>query len=190
MKRIGSAVLLVAGCVALGCSSPPAPERAYYLLRGAPAAALAAASAEQRAGIAEVTVAPYLDRAGIVVGLGPHEVREARFHLWAEPLRDGIHTYLEDRISAKLGYLFGGGRAAMRGWEKRVAVDVRELHALEGGDVRLVAGFTVSSRAGEILVVEQVTRTTRQASPGYAALLDAHIELLDELADSIASALQ
>ena len=120
------------------------PERAYYLLRGEGSAVLPPAMPEQRAGIAKVSVAPYLDRAGVVLATGPHEVREAQFHLWAEPLQRGIRYYLEEQLSSKLGYRIGGGPAAQRSWQRLVEIDIREFHGTSGGDgPALIVGDTV-----------------------------------------------
>jgi len=188
---IGTAIAVVAGLLAVGCSSPATPERAYYLLRGGNSTAgLPPASGEQRAGIRTVEVAPYLDRAGIVVGLGPNEVREAVFHLWAEPLRSGIRAHLEDRVSEQLGYVIGGSQAIARTWRKRVDIAIRQLHGLASGEVRLAGSFTVTSGGGDVLAVEQVNATTRQSEPGYASLVAAEIQLLDELGDQIADSLR
>ncbi len=138
------------------------------------------------AGIERVEVAPYLDRSGVVIGLGPHEVKEARFHLWAEPLQDGIHYYLEERISADLGYrIGGGGSAGTRAWQKRVSVAIREFHGQQSGEVRLVAGVTVTSAAGDVLAAEEFAATVAQADAGYAALVASHVQLLDQLAAAI-----
>lgn len=191
MIKIGAVLVLAASCLALGCSSsPPPPERAYYLLRSAPAAALPMAGPEATVGIARVDVAPYLDRAGVVIGLGPYEVQEARFHLWAEPLADGVRAYLEDAVSARLGHVLGGGLAAPLTWQRRVDVEVRELHGDTSGTVRLRAGFTVTDAAAGVLAVEQVVATVEQSGVGYPALIAAHVALLDQLADAIARALR
>lgn len=190
MNRIGIAATAAACCLWLACSSPATPERSYYLLRAESAAALPPADPERRAGIAAIDLAPYLDRAGLVVGLGPHEVREARFHLWAEPLRSGILARLEDRISQRLGYRIGGGQAAARTWTRRVSVEIRELHGQPSGTVRLSAGFTVTDAAGNVLSIEQVVASTEQSAPGYGALVEAELVLLDQLADAIAERLR
>jgi uncharacterized lipoprotein YmbA len=189
--RSGSlALALVGGVLALACSSPAVPERAYYLLRGEGSAVLPPAMPEQRAGISKVSVAPYLDRAGLVLATGPNEVREARYHLWAEPLQRGIRYYLEEQISSKLGYRIGGGPSAQRSWQRLVEIDIREFHGTSDGNVKLTASVTVTSAAGEVLAIEEISARTTQTEAGYPALVAAHIMLLGEAADAIAPLLR
>lgn len=184
--RARAALTCVALLLALahGCSSPATPERSYYLLRVEGNETLPAATPEQHIGIAHVEIAPYLDRAGIVLGTGGYEVREARYHLWAEPLEDGIRYVVEARLSAKLGYRVGSAASATR-WSKRIEIDVRRFHGETDGTVRLVAGVAVRASDGSLLATEQVSATTRQTEDGYPALVDAQIALLDELSDAI-----
>ena len=190
IRTFVSLVLALALGFALGCGGKVPPERAYYLLRGAPNE-FSAVDGGLEIGLGNVRVAPYLDRAGLIVEVGANEVREARFHLWAEPLQRGIHYYLEDRIAAELGRQLAPAPAAKNGWLYRVDVRVREFHGDLEGEVRLVASFSlIGVESGEVLVEEQVSFAERRPIEGYPGLVQAQMSLLDRLAASIAAALR
>ena len=174
----------------LGCGGKTPPERSYYLLRGAPQE-YSAAGGRLDVGLGVVHIAPYLDRAGVMVEVDANEVREARFHLWAEPLQRGIHYYLEDRIAADLGQQLAPAPSAKNGWLYRVDVRVREFHGDLDGDVRLVASFAlVGVESAEVLLEEQVSFAEPRREEGYPGLVQAQISLLDRLAASIADAIR
>lgn len=190
IRILVSLIVTLALGAALGCGGKTPPERSYYLLRGAPQE-YSAADGGLDVGLGDVQVAPYLDRAGVIVEVGANEVREARFHLWAEPLQRGIHYYLEDRIAAELGRQLAPAPAAKNGWLYRVDVRVREFHGDLDGGVRLVASFAlIGVESGEILAEEQVSFAEQRAIGGYPGLVQAQISLLDRLAASIAAALR
>ena len=185
-----SLVVTLALGSALGCGGKTPPERSYYLLRGAPQE-YSAADGRLDVGLGIVQVAPYLDRAGVMVEVDANAVREARFHLWAEPLQRGIHYYLEDRIAADLGHQLAPAPPAKNDWLYRVDVRIREFHGDLDGDVRLVASFSlVGIESGEILLEEQVSFAESRRIEGYPGLVQAQISLLDRLAASIADALR
>jgi uncharacterized lipoprotein YmbA len=188
-------VLSFALASALGCASKVPPERAYYFLRSAPhefsTLATGQSDAGRGIGLGKVEVPPYLDRMGLVVEVGTNEVREARYHLWAEPLHRGIHYYLEDRIAADLGQPLAAAPPSKGGWRYRIDVRVREFHGTVDGAARLVASFTLTAVAsGELLAEEQVSFAEQQPAEGYPGLVQAQISLLDRLSTSIATALR
>ncbi len=186
MSRILLALVL---CLA-GCASAP-PERAYYLLRAELPGPLAAPDPGSLAGVGRVSVAPYLDRAGIVVQTGEHRVREARYHLWAEPLEQGIRVYLRDRVSSVLGRALNTAPGRADSWRYRIDVSIEEFHGKLDGDVRLVARWSLVDLADDaVLETQRFSRMSSQASDGYPGLLETLTSLLDELAESIAEALR
>jgi uncharacterized lipoprotein YmbA len=183
-------VVALAMGAAFGCAGDAPPERAYYLLRVAPGE-VPATDVVLGIGLGTVEVPPYLDRAGLALEVGPNEVREARYHLWAEPLHRGIHYYLEDRIAAALGQRLAPAAAAKNGWRYRVDVRVRRFHGDVEGDVRLDASFTLTEVAtGEVLAEQHVSFSDHQPAKGYSGLVQAQISLLGRLATSIADALR
>ena len=65
-----------------------------------------------------------------------------------------------------------------------ILVKIHQLHGTETGTVVIVAEWSVSDSQGTRL--HQFESQTRQQADGYAALVDAHAELLLQLAQAIA----
>jgi uncharacterized lipoprotein YmbA len=135
-----------------------------------------------------VAIPPYLDRSGMVLQMGASEIRVAKHHRWAEPLDDSIGRYLqvgianEARVSVETAPLTSAGEHDV------VTVRINRLHGTETGQVRLVADWGVRPTRGESKLYS-FDRTVTQTASGYPALVDAHAELLDELAAAIARSL-
>ena len=123
-------------------------------------------------------------RTGIVVATEENLVHEASHHLWAEPLRDAIHFYLQDRLASLLADQRGPARYL-------AAVSVEVFHGSLQGDVTLVARWTLFDLPRETEVsVQLFSRTAHQPGEGYPELVAAHSELLDALADDIVNHLR
>ena len=183
-------ILVFALCL-VGCAAGPLPERSYYLLRADPPQDLAPAPQEDAAGLGHVTIAAYLDRAGIVVQVGEHQVREARHHLWAEPLDRGVRSYLSDRIALRLGHALASESEDAGPVRYRIDVGLEQFHGSLNGETRLVARWSLRDLADDSLLQSQrFARTRPQSGDGYANLVKAQIALLDDLAEVIAEALR
>ena len=186
MRRLTLSLVL---CLA-ACATAP-PERSYYLLRAEVPGTLASAENGVLLGVGTVSIAPYLDRSGIVVQVDDHRVREARYHLWAEPLDQGIRSYLSDRIAALLGRALNNGSNLVDQWDYRLDVAIEDLHGTLNGEARLVARWSLIDTAQDKLVASQrLVRTKRQALDGYPGLVEVQAALLDELATEIAAAIR
>ena len=185
MTRIG----LVLSLFLAACASTP-PERAYYLLRAEVPEELAVAAPDASIGMGHVLLAPYLDRTGIMVQVDEHRVREARYHLWAEPLDEGIWYYLHDQVSSRLNSALASGPRA-DSWRYRVDVSVEEFHGTLNGAARLAARWSLYDlSSGAVIETRTFTRERRQTGDGYAALVETQTALLDELAETIARSLR
>ncbi len=190
MKRMRIVVAALAA-LWLGCAGDPPPESAHYLLRAETPTGLAPVPADQAAGFGRVSVAPYLERPGLILATGDHQVREASFHLWAEPLSHGIRLYLRDRVASRLGRELDAGPGTERTWRFRIDVAVEELHGTLDGRVRAAARWSLSDRdASAVVASGRYVRTGSQAGSGYPAMVEAQERLLDGLADEIADALR
>ena len=186
MRRL---TLTLALCLA-ACASAP-PERSYYLLRAEVPGTLASAENGVLLGVGTVSIAPYLDRSGIVVQVDDHRVREARYHLWAEPLDQGIRGYLSDRIAALLGRALNNGSNLVDQWDYRIDVAIEDFHGTLNGEARLVARWSLIDTARDKLIASQrLVRTKPQTVDGYPGLVDVLTGLLDELAAEIATAIR
>jgi uncharacterized lipoprotein YmbA len=186
-----SALFFALALLLVGCSSTAPPERSYYLLRAeVDGEKLGPVEPMTDVGLGRISVAPYLNRTGVVIQVDDNQVREARYHLWAEPLPKGIGYYLEDRLSELLGRPLAGSEAA-RQPRYRIDVDVEEFHGTLDGEARLVARWSLmDTKTGIARVTERLRRSTTLADDGYPSLVKAQTALLDELAERIASALR
>ena len=187
MTRVGLRLVLVL-CLA-GCASTP-PEQAHYLLRVEPPPDLRAAD-PLPVGLGRISIPPYLDRAGLVVQTDEHSVREARYHLWAEPPDVGAWFYLRDRISSELGRALHPGPNLGNSVRYRVDIRINEFHGTLDGQARLVARWSVRDLEQDSVVESQrFSQARRQAGDGYPGLVNTEIELLGELAGTIAQTLR
>ena len=182
-------VVCAAALIALlaGCAGAPPAGQHEYLIR--PALPIADTAGQPAVRLKPVSVAPYLDQRGIVLQTGAAEIHVATQHAWAEPLDEAIGRYLQvsianqaDREVEMLPLITGSARAT-------ISVRIDQLHGQQNGQVRLVAEWIVEPVEGEP-VLATFHRSVRQSADGYAALVAAHAELLDELAGAIAGSLE
>ena len=184
------ALTLILTLVTAGCASSP-PESKYFLLRTDIKTISPSAENAPAIGWGRVSVASYLDRAGIVVQVADNQVREAQYHLWAEPLNRGIWHYVGAQTSNELGYSLSVNEAQKSQWDSRVDLRVDEFHGTLDGRAHLVASWSVTDLKGQGKVKRyEFSQTQVQVSDGYASLVDAQIKLLDQLAKAIASSLR
>ena len=171
------------------CASDP-PARTQYLLRADLPAETSRIEAPVVIGLGRVTVAPYLKRPGLVVESEDHQVRPARYHVWAEPLEAGLRRYLRTEISNVLGYVIrseAGNRAA---WDYAVDVAVDQLHGTLSGQAKLVASWRISRADGSEVAAYILSTSEPLAVGGYKGLVNAEIVLAQNLAAQIADSLQ
>ena len=173
----------------LGCSSSP-PERHLYLLRGEATGSGADSAPAEMVGIGRVTIAAYIDRAGIVVQTGSREIRTARYHEWGEPLDNGVRHYLRSELVDRLGYEVASDVLLRDAWAYRIDISIETLHGSLSEGAWINAGFAVSEVSGKkAMVAGRVIEHQRLTRDGYPGLVDAHARLLDQLAAAIETAL-
>jgi uncharacterized lipoprotein YmbA len=173
----------------LGCSSSP-PDRHFYLLRGEATDSGVSPAPAKLVGIGRVTIAAYLDRAGVVVQTGSREIRPARFHEWGEPLDNGVRHYLRSELVDRLGYEVASDVLYRDAWDYRVDISIETLHGSLSDGAWINAGFVVSEVSGnQATVAGRVIEHERLTRDGYPGLIDAHTRLLDQLAAAIETAL-
>ena len=188
--RVGFPILLVFVLVA-ACAGAPAPPSTYYLMRANVSDGVARVEAPVAIGLGRVDMAPYLSGSGLVLETGANEVRSARRHLWAEPLDASLRLYLRAQISNELGYEVSADVALQGAWDYVVDVSVEELHGTLSGEARLVASWSIArSDDAEEIAAFRFASSRPLARDGYAALVDAEIALVGELAAAIASSLR
>ena len=176
-------ILLVVACA----GSTPTTTR--YLLRSEAQSGTSRLEPPVWIALNDVDVAPYLSDLGLVVETQPHQVRPARYHVWAEPLADGLRRFLAAEISNVLGFPVGTDAARKHEWDRTVDVSIDRLHGTLSGEALLVARWSIAPQAGEGEAF-QFSASEPLPREGYAGLVDAEIALARQLARAIAESLR
>jgi uncharacterized lipoprotein YmbA len=186
--RLFTVICVIGMCTRVsGCAgSPPIADHDYLLRPQTPAVGAVAGRSVVR--LKPVAIPPYLDRNGMVLQTGASEIRVAKHHRWAEPLDDSIGRYLQVGIANQANVSVETASLTSGGEHDTVTVRINRFHGTEAGQVRLVADWSVGPSGGEPKLYS-FDRSVTQSVSGYPALVDAHAELLDELAAAIARSL-
>jgi uncharacterized lipoprotein YmbA len=179
----------VCALLLLACASDP-PARTHYLLRAELPDATSQVEAPVVIGVGRVRIAPYLRRPGLVIESDDHQVRPARYHVWAEPLDEGLRRYLRTEISNRLGYSIRADASRRADWDYAVDVVIDQLHGTLSGEALLAAGWRISRADGRELAAYVLSKSEPLAMDGYQGLGNAESALLQKLAARIAESLQ
>jgi hypothetical protein len=186
MKRL---LIIIFVVFSVGCGGQT-PELKQYLLRADPpeqTGELAPAST----GIGDLTVASYIDDPGLVLESSNGEVRVARHHQWAEPLRESLRAYLANEIATASGRVISGHKHKASSWKRSIDIHIDQLHGKKDGNATLVAHWAVVDTTKLRLLAEKHFSDTEPLSgDGYEALVRAEKALLSRLAIAIAATLK
>lgn len=182
MMRVASLLLVVF----LSACAGPATEPSYYLLRTDQELTTRALAPSKHYALNRVTIAPYIDKGGLLLETQAGEMRPARNHLWAEPLYEGIRVYLMSEISHAKGEDILMGKVEKD--TTRINVRIDQLHGTHDGQARLVAYWWLQ-KDGKTQAAYQYAEYKALGQDGYAALAGAEKALLSDLAGKIASSL-
>jgi uncharacterized lipoprotein YmbA len=181
-------IIPILALIAVGCAGKT-PELKQYLLRTETPGQI-----EQQApattGIGSLTVASYIDAPGLVLEASDVEVRAARHHQWAEPLRESLRRFLASEIAAATGRAVSSYEHRESNWKWRIDIHIDQLHGDADGSARLVAYWAVTN-AGDLIVLSErgFSDSEPLSGEGYEALVRAEKKLLSKLAAAIAKAL-
>lgn len=188
-----STVILVVIALA-GCGGTPLQEPELYLLRSETTDIGNGGGEVTTVSLGSVRVASYIDRSGIVVETQNGTFRPARSHLWAEPLREGLRTFLADEISGFLGRPVRPANYGDTDWREYtntvLDIQIDELHGTAGGDATLSARWAViDPKEYSVISEHEFSGRTSLTADGYPALVAAEKQLLSQMADAIAQTL-
>ena len=158
--------------VVVACSAAPATST-QYLLRADPVDGGGRIQVPVRVGLGRVVVAPYLDQSGIVVQTAAGQVQAARQHEWAEPLDDGLRSFLRAVMSESLDYDVGAGPVDPDRWDYVVDVGVDQLHGTIDGTAVLDGSYRITRTRGNDIVEFRFSRSAplpREGYPGFSAV--------------------
>jgi len=180
---------LILMLVLTSCASQTTPELVKYLVRSDKTMLPIDDETNANVVLGAVHVATYVDDLGLVLETNEGVVHSARFHQWAEPLRDSIRTFIATEISAAVGHGIHIREYKRMVWDKRVDLRIDQLHGTSDGHAMLVAFWSVSSGDGKVLSTNTFSETERLQQDGYDALVEAEKVLLRQLATTIAGKL-
>jgi len=165
-----------------GCASQIV-EPTYYLLRSDNVAATSTLTPATDIAIGAIAIAPYLDQPGLLLQSPEGDIRPARTHLWAEPLRDGVYGFLLQEITRSSGIdLLPGVRPANA---TKINIRIDQLHGTNDGAATLLAYWWLSEN-GEVAAARRFSSEQALDADGYNALAKAQEILLRDLARDIA----
>ena len=181
MKKLTIALLLILA----GCAGQPATTN-YYLLRQATLPETRQLQPSAEYGLANVTIATYIDQPGLVMETPSGEYRAARYSQWAEPLRQSVQSFLAREISRD----YGEDILPLRVSETPTGVHIRidQLHGTNTGEALIAAVWWLRNDDG-LLASHQFSKKVGLKSDGYAALVEAEESLLSELGSAVAKTL-
>jgi uncharacterized lipoprotein YmbA len=182
-------LVLIAVLLATGCSSS-GPTLKQYLLRTDTPSQYTLQDSTGVVGIGGIVVASYINDLGLVLETSNGEVRVARDHQWAEPLRESLRSFLSSKISEESGQVIRAFDYGKVNWSKRIDIRIDELHGTANGDAKLVAYWTIIDPAERTVLSESGFHETEPLGhDGYDALVQAEKKLLRRLASAISATL-
>ena len=141
-------------------------------------------------GVGPVELPQYVNRPQIVTGYNSPELRSSYAAQWAEPLQDGFTRVLAENLSL----LLATDRVAIFPWksvvpEYQVVIEVTHFLGQIGGEVSLVALWSILSKNGkDVLVSKKSSFHESTGSSEYAALVAAMSRTVAALSRDIAAA--
>ena len=179
------ALLAVAGC---GSTRPSN----FYQLDEPAATRLSGLERGIAIGIGPVTLEPYLDRPQIVIRGAGHKLELSEFNRWAEPLVDSISRVIIVNLSNMLEStrVFKVPRRNKTiPLEFRIEIDIARFDGTLGGDVLLVARWTVYGREESALLTKVSIISESSGGEGFDNLIAAQNRTLQKLSQEIVDAI-
>lgn len=144
-------------------------------------------------GVGPVTLAEYVDRANLVIQVGPNEVQVAESHRWAGDLSSSVTRVM----AANLGRRLGTGNVRTYPWNRdseidyQVVIDIRQFLAGYDGHAQLEASWRIYGLPGRGLHASR-TFTGREPieTEDYSSVVAAQSRLLGRLSAEIAASIR
>jgi len=194
IQRLSALLVLSAlSTIALSsCSTTALPRRLYVLtsLTQTEPVSRVPGTRDVAIGVGPVELPQYVNRSEIVTGRDSPVLQSAAVAEWAEPLRDGFTRVLAENLSL----LLATDRVVMFPWqsgipEYQVVVNVLQFLGQPGGDVTLVAFWSLLGRQGQELVSKKLNFREPTGGQDYEALAAAMSRAVAALSRDIAAAL-
>ena len=189
MKTLMLTILVLLGLA--GCAGQPTPEVQSYLLRPDASNAFNETDELASVGLGSLQVATYINQPGIVLETAGGSFTPARYHEWAEPLRESLRGFLANEIASVAGQAVRPRSYGETNWRQFTStlIDIRieQLHGNNRGEAVLVAYYALLDPQNQTVMLEREFRSSEPlARDGYPALVTAMKSLLNDLARDIA----
>jgi uncharacterized lipoprotein YmbA len=191
-NRILTLMLTLALFALAGCTTTPPPT--FYQLEEPASTQLSGLNRGIAIGIGPVNMAAYLDRPQIVTRAAAHKLQLSEANVWAEPLKESIIRVIGVNLSNMLQTtrIF---RFPLRDrtipLAYRVSLGIPRFDGKLGGDVQLVARWTLYQGRGEKALLTRVSIINEATGgDGYERLISAQNRALQALSREIANAIK
>ncbi len=179
-----SVLAIVAALALTACSTP---ETYYRLSADGPLPSKANGIA---LGVGPVILPDYIDRGELVFQSQDHRFEIPYEHRWVGSLRETTTLVLGTNLARRLDT----GNLHLYPWDPaapvryQVQVNVRQFHAVSGGDAILQAAWRIEDKEGDATILRKSANLTEPVrGDGYEAVVAAESRLLAQLADAIAA---
>ena len=178
-------VLLLAACGSI-------PETHYYVLSSPNLIDLRSADESRGAevvGVGRISFPDYLKQHGLVMQTDDHQIRAANYHLWGEPLEQGIRRVLFRHLSEAMpDFRIESRRANETQFDYRLDIELESFHGTAHGLVVLHGRWTVYAvEDRRRLASESFSFDRTLTDSGYQAMVEAQAGLLADLSRSLST---
>lgn len=195
VTALGVFLIALGGCVNLGEGTKQSPR--FYVLDSPFTPRVQKKVYEDKEclaiGLGPVNLPQYLNRPQIVTRVSPNELKADEFHRWAEPLKDNVARVLRMNLSNLLCIksLTPFPWRAVKPIDYRIEVDVIRMDGNLGGDVELIARWSIHAENEKGIVVSKENAYRESVKPrSYEGLVSAHSKTLAALSLDMAEALK
>ncbi len=192
MNKQTKVLLALLAFALAGCSSSTPQTTRYTLAAFASPPTIATQNIEKETvAIGKLLLPSYLSQSSIALELEDGSIHLARYHRWAEPLREAIRSDLVRKLSIQLPELriepeFRQAANA----KQRLDIEIDSFHGTESGDITLRGNWMLFDSSNTMLVDRPFDFTESQKTDGYSALVEVHSKLIEKLAEQIAKGVQ
>lgn len=181
--------LLLAILLLSACASSRMQQPVYYVLQSQQSEAVAKSAEAKPLLVWPIQMPAVLKQSGIAVIEGQRQLQVSELHRWADPLPDGIASYITEGVNRQLPDWFASTKPGLLGKPHySLKVSFTELVGPLEGPVRIRGNASVHYQ-GELLQSLVFQAQTEVVGSGYEAYVIAVNRLLDRMLIDIYQAL-
>ncbi|WP_420554403.1 PqiC family protein [Neptuniibacter marinus] len=180
----GLMALAISFLLLSGCAQQTSRDENQFYLLSSDSAAIQKVDTKHVIGLKPVTVAAYLNNAGIAIQTTESQLKIANHHLWAEQPNLAITRVLHGELNKKLSHsrIDNGQFGRSSDWQYSLSTHVDQFHGTENG-LATFSGYWQLDKQGKVLFSARFNLSAPLEEPGYAALVSQLRQLLSQLAE-------